>query len=117
MRCEICQGSGLSISPNLVVPCGECGGFGMIYSCEGLISDPQFEPRRAVAALNTTSMFDCAAQSDQSSDNQIRISRDDERESEGWKLLTTDFPFREGFISLVTSPHKQRSQSVPLNGL
>ena len=117
MRCEICQGSGLSISPNLVVPCGECGGFGMIYSCEGLISDPQFEPRRAVAALNTAGMFDCAAQSDQSSDNQIRINRDDERESEGWKLLTTDFPFLEQPISLVTSPYKQRSQSAPLNWL
>lgn len=117
MRCEFCQGSGLSISPNLVVPCGECGGFGMIYSCEGLISDPQFEPLRAVAALNTTIMFDCAAQSDQSLDNQIRINRDDERESEGWKLLTTDFPFLEQHISLVTSPHKQRSQSAPVNWL
>ena len=117
MRCEICQGSGLSISPNLVVPCGECGGFGMIYSCEGLISDPQFEPRRAVAALNKAGMFDCATQSDQSSENQIRTNRDDECESEGWKLLTTDFPFLEQHISLVTSPYKQRSQSAPLNWL
>lgn len=52
MRCEVCQGSGLRLN----APCAECGGFGIIHCCEGLVASPECGPdeskiRSAKAAI------------------------------------------------------------------
>ena len=95
MRCDFCQGSGLAVLPNHVVPCSECGGFGTLQPCEGLRAQPASEPRLVINELDMARMFAWAAQSNQRPGDQIRVNRDYGQQSAGWKSLTTDFPFHE----------------------
>ena len=100
MRCDFCQGSGLAVLPNHVVPCSECGGFGTLQPCEGLRAQPASEPRLVINELDMARMFAWAAQSNQHAGNQIQVNRDDGQKSAGWRSLTTDFPFNEANTSL-----------------
>jgi hypothetical protein len=100
VRCDFCQGSGLAVLPNHVVPCSECGGFGTIQPCEGLRAQPVSELGIVVNELNMATRFAWAAQSNQRSSNQVRVNRDSSSQSAGWRSLTTDFPFNEANTSL-----------------
>ena len=42
MRCDFCEGTGVQVSKNMNRPCEECGGFGILHCCEGLVACPQF---------------------------------------------------------------------------
>lgn len=100
MRCDFCQGSGLTVSPKYVVPCSECGGFGSLQPCEGLRAQPPSQPRILVNELDMAKMFAWAAQSNQRLGNQIPLASTSHERSAGWKSLTTDFPFNEANTSL-----------------
>jgi len=100
MRCDFCQGSGLAVLPNHVVPCSECGGFGTLQPCEGLRAQPACEPRLVINEFDMARMFTWAAQSNRRLGSQIRIASKNEERSAGWKALTTDFPFQEANTSL-----------------
>ena len=100
MRCDFCQGSGLVVLPNLVTPCSECGGFGVLQPCEGLRAQPASEPKLVANELDIARMLAWAAQSHQRSGTPISVNRDDDHKLAGWKSLTTDFPFNEANTSL-----------------
>ena len=100
MRCDFCQGSGLVGLPNLVAPCSECGGFGMLQPCEGLRAQPASEPGLVANELDMARMLARAAQSNQRSGTPISSKRDYDHKLAGWKSLTTDFPFNEANTSL-----------------
>ena len=100
MRCNFCQGSGLCVSPKFVVPCLECGGFGLLQPCEGLRAQPPSEPRMLVNGMDMARMFAWAAESNQRSAHQIRMVSESGERSAGCKSLTTDFPFNEANTSL-----------------
>jgi len=100
MRCEFCQGSGLAFLPKHVVPCSECGGFGSIQPCDGLRAQPASEPREFVTQLDMAKMFAWAFQCKPRSGNQIHTTQEFSPTLQGWKSLTTDFPFHEANTSL-----------------
>jgi hypothetical protein len=76
MRCEFCQGSGLSVSPRLIVPCAECGGYGILQPCEGLRPQPPLEPRSVMSKFDMARMLDWAEKSNQRSATPMRSNRD-----------------------------------------
>jgi hypothetical protein len=65
MRCNFCHGSGLCVSPKFVVPCVECGGFGLLQPCEGLRAQPYAERQTLVSEFDMARMIDWAARSNQ----------------------------------------------------
>lgn len=87
MRCEFCQGSGLSVSPKFVFPCVECGGFGMLQPCEGLRAQPLIEIRKCISQLDMARMLDWAARSNQRLSTSFVRYLEDEDELIHWNSI------------------------------
>lgn len=90
MRCEFCQGSGLSVAPTLVVPCKECGGFGTLHPCEGLRAQPQAEISQVINEFDMVGILDWAAKSNQHLSDRFMQYIVDEDNLICWNAVATE---------------------------
>lgn len=87
MRCDFCQGSGLSVSLKFGVPCRECGGFGILQPCEGLRAQPMPKIRNPISEFDMSQMLDWATRSNQRLSRHFIRYLEGEDELIGWNVI------------------------------